>query len=198
MGANLDITACACERDPHLLVPELALELAYAQIMPELRSEPVGLAQANGRVLASPVIAAADGPPFDAAAMDGYALSTTDLSGSGPWLLPVAHRLAAGDCAAAHAAGTATQILTGAPIPTDADVVGMQEDVTVCRGSISLEFRPKAGAHICSRGMDIRQGAELLRPGALIGPREIAVAAAAGASALRVRPRGRVADLVEI
>ena len=69
MGANLDITACACERDPHLLVPELALELAYAQIMPELRSEPVGLAQANGRVLASPVIAAADGPPFDAAAI---------------------------------------------------------------------------------------------------------------------------------
>ena len=70
-------------------------------------------------------------PPFDNSAMDGYALRLSDLTGDGPWHLPVSARIAAGDARTLTLApGTAARIFTGAPVPFGADTVVMQEHVT--------------------------------------------------------------------
>jgi molybdopterin molybdotransferase len=93
-----------------------------------LAGENVPLAEAAGRVLARPVIAKRDQPPFAASAMDGYALRQEDIS-SIPAVLTVI-----GTSAAGHAfkrkmkPGTAVRILTGAPLPTEADTIVIQEN----------------------------------------------------------------------
>lgn len=77
-----------------------------------------------------PVLAGADGPPFNACAMDGYAVNTAALDGPGPWSLPRAGDLAAGDAPRALPPGTAIRVLTGAALPQGADAVIMQEEAT--------------------------------------------------------------------
>ena len=123
---------CGCDRsDPlsTLIGIDEALARIVAQASPVVRPETVPLERAHGRVLAAPVRSRRAAPPFDNAAMDGYAISTLTLTGPGPWDLRVVARVAAGQPATtAVAPGTAARIFTGAPIPVGADAVVMQED----------------------------------------------------------------------
>ena len=160
------------------------------------RVERVALEKASGRVLAGPVVAMASVPPFDNAAMDGYALRSADFQGEGPWSLPVVGSVAAGhDHDAQLPDGAVMQILTGAPIPSGADTVVPQEHVTVSEGTAAFLARPKPGTHVRYRGEDLDPG-QLVAPGdcRLAGP-EIAALAAAGHDGLPVRERIRVAVL---
>jgi len=157
----------------------------------------VVLGKATGRVLARSVRSRAMAPPFDNAAMDGYAVASTALTGDGPWVLPVVARVPAGQGGVFRIAGAvAARIFTGAPIPDGADAVVMQEDVTRVGDDIRLSRRPAPGLNIRRAGDDMVAGATVLARGCRLGPRQIAACAAAGAGGVHVRTRPRVALLV--
>lgn len=166
----------------------LAECLSLVRVLP---AETVELRDAGGRVLAAPVIATRDQPPFAASAMDGYALRSADVS-------PGAQLRVVGAAPAGHAsdrvvsAREALRIFTGAPLPTGADRVVMQEDVQVSGETIILGDRVEGGPHIRPAGADFRAGACLSAPRRL-GVADVALAAAMNAAHLQVTRKPEVA-----
>lgn len=191
---------CGCDRQdilPSLICIDEALARIEAHSTPVGRTEAVATSSAVGRILARPVRSCSMVPAFDNAAMDGYAIATSALTGPGPWALRVVARLPAGERTATSLSGAvAARIFTGAPIPFGADAVVMQEDVLRDRDVIHLHRRPIPGLNIRVAGSDMAEGVTILDTGRRLGPREIAVCAAAGAGILHVRRRLRVALLV--
>jgi molybdopterin molybdotransferase len=191
---------CGCDRQDilkSLISIDEALDRIAAHAAPVGRTEAVALDGALGRILAQPVRSRSMAPAFDNAAMDGYAIATSALTGPGPWVLPVVARVPAGQAVTTPVAGAvAARIFTGAPIPSGADAVVMQEDVLRDGDAIHLSRRPEPGLNIRRAGGDMAKGATVLDKGRRLGPREIAACAAAGAGILRVRRRLRVALLV--
>src|SRR4051794_10598331 len=116
----------------------LTLEQAQALVLARARvldTERVALADAAGRVTASPVSAAVDLPPFRSSAMDGYAVRAADLPGT----LPIVGRIAAGRPAERSlTAGEAMEISTGGVVPDGADAVVPVEYVVI-RDNSSIE-----------------------------------------------------------
>lgn len=154
-------------------------------------AETLPLDQCTGRVLAEPVKARLTQPPFDAAAMDGYAIRWTDLHNS--WRV-------VGESAAGHGwAGTlgpqeAVRIFTGAPLPAGADVIVVQEEVARDGDLARLngEGSPRIGAHIRPAGQDFAAGAPLIAAGKCLAAALLGLAAAGGWRALPVVRRPRV------
>lgn len=157
-------------------------------------SELVPVAEAAGRTLAEPLKALRTQPPFDASAMDGYALRAADIA-TVPAVLQVVGMSAAGH----HFSGTveqgqAVRIFTGAPVPAGADAVLLQE-VTEAHddGTVTAKQSVEPGRHIRSSGLDFREGAVLLDAGRRLGLREISLATAMGYAEVPVRRRPKVA-----
>ncbi|NNJ77065.1 MAG: molybdopterin molybdotransferase MoeA, partial [Anderseniella sp.] len=153
----------------------------------------VPLEEAFGRVLATPVTAPGPQPHFDNSAMDGYAVRFGDLSGTGPWQLPVGGRIAAGDTGAGLHDARALRVLTGAPVPRDFDAVIMQERVERVCETIIVQQHPKPGENIRRAGEDIQTGQTLLTSGCVLSPARLALAASTGLAKLDVRRKVRVA-----
>ncbi|MBV1902050.1 MAG: molybdopterin molybdotransferase MoeA [Marinosulfonomonas sp.] len=141
---------------------EQALELALDLVAP-LPHEDIPLAQALGRVLARPVVARRDQPPFSSSAMDGYAVRAGD-TGVGAKLAVI------GTSAAGHGfdtrltEGQAARIFTGAPVPAGADTVVIQEDVTRIGDTITLQGASEPNHHIRAIGSDFKSGDEIAAP----------------------------------
>jgi molybdopterin molybdotransferase len=174
-----------------LLTIDAALVMLAAETACIEEFELVSLAAADGRVLAEDVLAGCDLPPFDNAAVDGYAVRLGDGQAVA---LPVVGRLAAGQSAAALAEGTARRIFTGAVLPAGSDTVFMQEDVRLDEsGRVLLPAGLRPGANTRRRGEDIALGACALPRGRQLRPQDVALAAALGLHALPVRRRARVA-----
>ncbi len=193
---QIDPDRCGCDTAPGALIPvDDALARGLALVAPVARLEKLALAHATGRALAEPVRAALPLPPFDNAAMDGYALRLADLAGPGPWTLPVAARMRAGDAPRPLPVGAACRILTGAAMPEGAEAVVAQEDVARGEGSITLTRLPRPGQHIRRAGDDLPAESEVVPAGRLIGAREAGAIAASGAGTVMVRARLRVAVL---
>ncbi|MFC5757579.1 gephyrin-like molybdotransferase Glp [Rhizobium sp. GCM10022189] len=171
---------------------EAARRAAAALARPLDLLEEVPLARATGRILAAPIAAPLSLPPFDQAAMDGYALCLAGKDAI-PAVLPVSGRTQAGDRPGVLVAGTAQRIMTGAPLPSGADTVAMQEQVAR-RGDLA-QFGPglKPGANIRRAGEDVTQGAVILEKGNVLGWKEIALLAALGIAAVPVVRPLRVA-----
>jgi molybdopterin molybdotransferase len=186
---------CGCDAASALMPVDVALARALELVEPVEESETMPLAAATGRILAATVHAALPLPPFDNAAMDGYAVRLADLSGIGGWTLPVVATMRAGDAPCALPASAACRILTGAAVPRGADAVVAQEDVIGDGRTIVLTDRPKPGQHIRRAGDDLAAGAEIVPAGRLIGTREAGAIAAAGAGEVKVSRRLRVAVL---
>lgn len=188
---------CGCETIPAqagLLSVDEALLRALALAETVAGIERLPLEKAHGRVLGETVRAATPLPLFDNSAMDGYAIRLADLAGEGPWRLPVAGRVAAGDTGQTPVpAGAALRIFTGAPVPPGCDAVVMQEMVRPQAGTIRLERRPEPGENIRRAGEDIVEGMELLPQGRRIDARAAALLAAAGCGEVAVRRRVRAA-----
>jgi molybdopterin molybdotransferase len=185
----------SCCDHPDLLPMEAALErlLALADVSPVEQTEQVALAEADGRVLAEPLIAALDLPPWANSAMDGYALRLADWSGQP---LPVSQRIQAGIAPVPLEPGTCARIFTGAPLPEGADTVEMQENVEVDEaGCVHFRERLKAGQNVRAQGQETRMGDCVLPAGTRLGPVELGLAASLGAARLSVRRRLRVAVL---
>ena len=150
---------CTTEKPGPAMTVDAARLRALAATSPLQDAEMLSLEAALGRVAATGAKALVNLPPFDNAAMDGYALRTVDLTGAGPWRLPVAGRSAAGDAGnqiLPH--GSAARIFTGAPIPPGADVVVMQERVIRDGPLIRMDTAPAAGTNIRRKGEDVVLG----------------------------------------
>ena len=172
---------------------------ARARILAKARPlavEAVKLADAPGRVLAAAVTARRDQPPFQASAMDGYAVRASDVG-----LVPVTLKVI-GVAAAGHAlrravkAREATRIFTGAPMPRGADTVVIQENTdAAAASSVRVRETAAAGQNVRARGLDFARGEVLLPAGIRLNSRDIGLAAAANVPLLRVRRKPRVAVL---
>ena len=147
--------------------------------------ESVPLAKASGRVLASPVYAERDQPPFAASAMDGYAVRAAD-AGVGATLKVIAEVPAGGSLDGEVGAGEAVRIFTGAPVPSGADAILIQEDADRDGDALTVRETPGAGAYIRPAGLDFKAGSRLEAPRRLTSA-EIALAAAMNAPFLEVR-----------
>ena len=167
------------------------LDRIKAKAPPEL----LPLAAALGRVLADDVRAEMDVPPTDNSAVDGYAVASADIPGTGTRALEVVAELAAGSVfAGTLRTGQALRIMTGAPMPAGADTVYPQE-VVERRGGSVIVGPLAAGANTRSRGEDVQAGAVVLPAGGVLRPQEIGVAASLGLAQLLVRRKPRVAIL---
>ena len=171
---------------------EDALAAVRARCSP-LPAEDAPLGEAQGRVLAEGVRARRDQPASDISMMDGYALRSGDAAG-----LRVIGELAAGDAPWTRSLkdGEAARIFTGAPIPPGADCVVMQEQCAREGDAVRVLQPAKAGQHVRRRGEELTAGAEALPSGTRLQAAELALAAACGATSVRVFRRPRVALLV--
>jgi molybdopterin molybdotransferase len=136
---------------------------ALFQLSSVTEVEQVPLAQANGRVLAQPVSATRDQPPFSASAMDGYALKRHEVELHAMFQV-------IGEAAAGHRfdgtlkAGQAVRIFTGAPVPDGADFVVIQEDVGRKKDLITILNQPGDSDNIRPRGGDFSIGQTVNAP----------------------------------
>jgi molybdopterin molybdotransferase len=167
--------------------------------------QPVGLLSALGMVLAEPVQADRDQPPFARSTRDGFACRAADLGGSAP--VEIIGSIRAGDAAAIEViGGTAVEIMTGAPVPSGADCVVMVEHVEreVDRLQLASGRSIAPGENIIPMGAEAHAGAVIVPAGTRLFPAQIAAAAACGATHLSVFARPRVAivatgdELVEV
>jgi len=171
----------------------LARLLELADATPIVEQEIVDLAAADGRVLAEPMVAGLDLPPWPNSAMDGYALRLADWQGQA---LPVSQRILAGMAPDALQPGTCARIFTGAPVPQGADTVEMQENVSVGDdGDVHFNQALTLAQNIRPQGQENRKGETLLAAGTRLGPIELGLAASIGLARLPVRRRPRVAVL---
>jgi molybdopterin molybdotransferase len=164
------------------------------RIHPVGETESVTVPAARGRVLADDLCAPIDLPPFDNSAVDGYAVRHIDLNSSGETTLKIAARLQAGQSANMGVGqGEAVRIFTGAPMPSGADTIFMQEDVRVAGNSVIVPSGLKRGANRRLAGEDLRKGAVALAAGTVLDAAQIALAAGLGFTELTVRRRLLVA-----
>ena len=158
--------------------------------------EKVALADAPGRVVAEPVVADRDQPPFPRATRDGFACRCEDLQAGG---LRIAGQLRAGEAwtLGAIRPGEAVEIMTGASVPHGADCVVMVEHVSASDGRVSLAGPREiaVGENIIPAGAEARIGDVVVSAGRRVGIAEVAAAAACGAGQLAVFSRPRIAIL---
>jgi molybdopterin molybdotransferase len=189
----------------YLTVAEaLAAILAEIDVLP---AETVPLLEGLDRILAEPIVAQDNLPPFANSAMDGYAVRAADLAGASraaPVTLVVIGDIAAGTAPMqAVTAGTAMRIMTGAPLPPGADaIVPVEHSNEAWRdpqrsllSQVEIHQAPKPGDYVRPEGEDIQAGSLILSAGHLLRPQEISILAALGMAQLAVIRRPRVAVL---
>lgn len=143
-------------------------------------SEMVELSEAAGRVLAAPLHALRTQPPFDASAMDGYAVRAADIASVPARLSMIGTAPAGKQFTGSVAQGQAIRIFTGAPVPDGADTVTIQENVRdLGNGEIEVLEPTAFGRHIRTKGLDFRQGDLILEKGRLLDAAALSLAAAA-------------------
>lgn len=162
--------------------------LAHAR---PLGTEQAPLASALRRTLRETITAPRPQPPFDASAMDGYAVRSIDT----PGLLRVIGEAGAGRALSRPIGpGECARIFTGAPTPEGADAILIQEEAER-DGDVVRAPRVMQGRHIRGTGSDFERGAVLLEPGRVLDGPALALAAAAGRAEVRVARRPCVAIL---
>lgn len=174
-----------------LLSVEDALEKVVAGIAP-LPAEDVALLAADGRHLAEGLTATRTQPPFDASAMDGFALRKEDAAIGKT--LRVIGQSAAGHGFAGHVGpGETVRIFTGAPMPAGADLIVIQENTRHTPDEMTIIDGDLQTNHIRPAGNDFHQGAELIPAGARLGPRALTLAAAMGHATVKAVRKPHVA-----
>ncbi len=175
---------------------EEALEIVRREAR-ALPGEEVALEEALGRVLAEDVASDLDLPPFDRAAMDGYALRAADVAAA-PAALDVIGEVRAGQWPDLTVGpGQAARIMTGAPVPPGADAVQQVEKTQpLDEFRVTILAAVAAGANVAPRGSEVRAGDVVLARGRVIDPAAIAVLASAGKARVRVARKPVLALLV--
>ena len=179
---------------PPMLTAQQALDHLLSNAVTVNESEKVNTQAALGRVLAEDVKSLVDVPPLDNTSMDGYAVRCADTAIPGQ-ILKIAQRIPAGSIGTQLEPGTAARIFTGAPVPSGADAVVMQEDCTVGAepDQVAINVPPTSGQWIRRSGEDLTTGKTCLTAGTFLRPQELGVAASAGLTHLNVKRRVKVA-----
>ncbi|MGD8395066.1 MAG: molybdopterin molybdotransferase MoeA [Candidatus Eiseniibacteriota bacterium] len=166
-------------------------------LVQRLDGEVASVLAARGQALDEDVTSDVDLPPFDASAMDGYAVRAADLAGATPdrpqRLRVVAHLPAGHVDAPSLGSGEAARIMTGAPLPPGADAVVIVEETDGGTDTVAIRTAARRGAHVRRRGESVRRGVVALARGTRIRPPEQALLAAVGRREVRVVRRPRVA-----
>lgn len=172
---------------------ENALARVLEHSLPLQRVEEVALWDSLGRVLAANVFSDMDMPPFNKAAVDGYACRRSDIAQN----LTVAEVIAAGESPQLPIlAGTCSKIMTGAPVPQGADCILMVEEVVENSDGTIRFTGSDTKSNIAPQGEDIRKGALVLNAGICIAPSHMAMLAATGVTRVVVAQKPSVAVLV--
>jgi molybdopterin molybdotransferase len=160
-------------------------------------TESIDLLSATGRVLAEPILADRDFPPFPRATRDGFAVRADDVA-EVPARLKLIGEIRAGDSSTSTVnvdQGQAVSIMTGAPVPSGADAVVMVEYTTQSRSTVEIKRSVKSGENYVPRGAEARQGQMLLDRGTRVDHAAIALVASVGKSRLQVFRKPRIAVL---
>ncbi|MCZ8184645.1 MAG: molybdopterin molybdotransferase MoeA [Beijerinckiaceae bacterium] len=177
-----------------LLRLNAALDDLSTRLVPVADIEDASLAQAQGRILASALLAPVPVPGFANSAVDGYAVRHADLQADRETRLPVSGRIPAGALAVpALGPGQAMRIFTGAMMPPGADTVFMQEDVTLDGDTVILPPGLKTGANSRAAGEDFEVGKPVMPAGIRLDARGLSALAALGIGEVSVRRPLRVA-----
>ena len=163
-------------------------EEALAKILSRTAALPprtLSIERACGCFLAHDVAARLSLPLFDNSAMDGYAVIAKD-SARNKQLRVVGEQPAGLDRRLHVGSGEAVRIFTGAPIPSGADAVVMQEDVARDSDQIVVNAEVKAGEFIRRRGCDLSEGQKILSAGQRLRPENLALLAAQGFAEIEV------------
>jgi len=162
--------------------------------------ETIELIDAHGRVNSRKLISKFDSPPFDKAAMDGYAIIAEDTfqaSADKPITLRVIDAIGAGRVSKAKVKnGEAVKIATGAPIPEGADAVIMEEYTYKKGDKIEVSQPIPPGENIAKRGEDIKAGETILETRNVLRPQDLAIAASAGYDTINVYRKPKVKIII--
>ncbi len=167
-----------------------AVDLLKSQLTSIATSSPQNLEKCSGKILAQDIVAPKNIPAFDNSAMDGFAFSHEDyLKNTG--VFPLGARITAGDNKPVELAQyTAARIFTGAPMPTGADSVAMQEDCRTHQSGgqtfVNIPQGYKKGANVRLAGEDVKSGEHLLEAGSRLRPQDIAAIASCGFANINV------------
>lgn len=170
----------------------LSVEEALARVLertPTPRIETLGLADAVGAVLAADVVADRDYPPFDRSRVDGYAIRSEDAGGERDVTVEIPAGKAPGD---ELAPGQAARIFTGAPVPTGADAVAMQEHCERDGDRVRLDRTYEPGHNVTPRGVECAAGGVVAAAGTPVTPAVVGALATVGAARVSVVARPRV------
>lgn len=174
-----------------LLSVDEALSRIHASIRPA-RPQSVPIAQAAGRVLAAPILAQTDNPPFDASAMDGYAVRADDVD-NGSVLTLVGTSQAGAAYAGTVQQGQCVRIFTGAPVPAGADSVVMQEQTQAVGNAVTFLAECQTGKNVRPLGHDFTAGSILVPAGTTVTPAIVALIAAANHATCAIAKPPRLA-----
>jgi molybdopterin molybdotransferase len=172
----------------NLWTPAAVRRLLLDQVRP-LPPRPAPLAQASGMVLAEDLSAPADLPRFASSAMDGFALRAADTAAAPVQLQVLGRALAGRPFPGEIAPGAAVAIATGAAMPTGADAVVPVEMAEFDGEMVAIDRAVESGRHVRAVGEDLLAGTQVLPAGTILGPGQLAAAAAMGRSQVIVHPR---------
>jgi len=180
-----------------LLPFDEAKRVIDANIKPIATTEIVNIDDSLGRVLAEEVVATLSTPPFDRAAMDGYAVKARDTfnaSQLNPKVLDLIGEICAGETPQNRMnTGECIQIATGAMMPKGGDAVVMVEDTEKENKKVKLFKSVYPKANVAQKGEDIKKGELILRCGFVLDPGRIGVLASQGINQIRVYQKPKVA-----
>lgn len=167
-----------------MILFENALNMVLSKAQPT-QSETIAFDAALGRVLARDVVSDMDMPPFDKAAMDGFAIRESEINQE----LTIIETIAAGHTPEKEVtSGTAARIMTGAPVPKGADfVIQVELSETTCNNMVVFAGKPKN--NIIPQGSDVKTGDKVLHKGQKLDARHMAVLASVGATTIEVYKR---------
>lgn len=176
----------------------ISVDEARERILTDLRPvgiEEIGLLEAQGRVLAEDVKARLTQPPWPVSAMDGYAVRAADAARAPATLRVIGSAPAGSAFSGTIGSGEAVRIFTGAPVPSGADAIVIQEDTEAADGKVTIKEAAQAGRHIRAAGLDFKTGDIGVAARRRLTARDLGLIAAMNVPWLRARRRPRVALL---
>jgi len=171
---------------------------AYSYVLDRCRVSDVveaSIADSVGHVLATPVVAGEDVPPFANSAVDGYAVRSEDVAVAPVRLRVVAEVAAGWSTDRAVGPGEAIRIMTGAPMPEGADASVMVEDTERDGDDVVVNASVRAGSSVRGVGEDVALGTEVFPAGTVVRPAVAGVLASLNARQVHVYRTPRVAVL---
>ncbi len=148
-----------------------AQQLLMDNVAP-IGTEQIPLSFCANRILAANLTAVENIPPFDRSPYDGYAFQSADTqqaTNQSPVTLTVLEEVPASSVPTQTVTtGTATKILTGAPIPQGADVVCKYEDTSFSESTVTLFQAYQTGDNIVTAGEDVKLVQVLAQKGDVI------------------------------